>query len=130
MWALNKKNPWIHDSLVLKPIKKWDLLYFQVLTGTLQDGVSCELRSFLKNVLGTFSKWRIKKAIAIGIIKDDPLVEISWCCFSLHLHVFFPYIAQNRYKELFPNTHFYLSLYSRFCANYGITFNNVNFNFT
>ena len=67
------------------------------------------------------------KAIAIGVSEANPLVEIGDCCSCVHLHVFLPTNPQNRYKELFPNTHFYVSLYSRFCGFIGITFNNVTF---
>ena len=36
--------------------------------------------------------------------------------------MFFPRKAQNRYNQLSPNTHFYIALYSSFCAFIGITF--------
>ena len=56
------------------------------------------------------------KAIAIGVSKVNPLGESVDCCSCVHLHVFFPTKAQNRYKELFPNTHVILALYFQICA--------------
>ena len=81
-------------------------------------------------VPGTFFNARHQvKAIAIAVSKVNTLVEIGDCCSCVHLHVFFPTKAQNRYKELFPNTHFYMALYSSFCAIIGITFNDITFLF-
>ena len=53
------------------------------------------------------------KAITIGIFKDDPLVLNQLIVpSSIYLHLSFPRKPQNRYKELFPNTHhFYMDLY-------------------
>ena len=69
------------------------------------------------------------KAIAIGVSEANPLGELVDCCFPQHLHVFFPTKAQNRYKELFPNTPFILALYFQICAIIGITFTRPVFLF-
>ena len=103
-------------SLVLK-VKKWAALFFRVLTG-IYNTVYCLASSlFFLNVPGTIFNARHQvKAIAIGVSEVNPLVEIGDCCSCVHLHVFFPTIAQNRYKYkgLFHNPHFYMALYSRF----------------
>ena len=64
-----------------------------------------------KGVLFFNAAHQVKAIAAIGIVEVNPLVEIGDCCSCVHLHVFFPTKAQNRYKELFPNTHFILALY-------------------
>ena len=69
------------------------------------------------------------KAIAIGASEANPPVYIGDCSSPLNLHVFLPKNPQKIYKELSPNTHFYISLYSRFCGFIGITFNDVTFLF-
>ena len=69
------------------------------------------------------------KAIAIGVSKVNPLVEIGDCCSCVHLHIFFPKKRKIRYKELFPNTYFYIGLYSRFSPLYRDHFNTVTFKF-
>ena len=69
------------------------------------------------------------KAIAIGVSEANPLVEIGDCCSGVHLHMFFPTIAQNRYKGLFPNTHFYMGLYLLSCVLKAITFTRPVFLF-
>ena len=73
----------------------------------------CSLRSDVQDTFfnGTH---QMKAVAAIGMTKADPLAEINWLLWCVHLHTFFPINPQNRYKELFPNTHFYISLYSRF----------------
>ena len=67
--------------------------------------------------------------MAIAISKANPLGEIGWLLQCVHLYVFFPKKREIRYKELFPNTHFDIGLYSRFSCFIGITFNNVTFLF-
>ena len=83
-----------------------------------------------------FSLWRMyqvlfqrNNAITIGIIKADSLTESGGLLRCIHLHVFFPKKQENRYKELFPNTHFYMGPYSSFFRFIGITFNNITFLF-
>ena len=54
----------------------------------------------------------------------------KYCYFFTQIIIYYTYSSlypQNRYKELFPNTHFYMSLYSRFCGCIGITFHVVTF---
>ena len=66
---------------------------------------------FFLNVPGTFFNAIYQvKAIAIGIVEVNPLVEIGDCWSCVHLHVFYPTKAQNRYKGLSLNTHFYIAL--------------------
>ena len=85
---------------------------------------------FLANVPGTFFNARHQvKAIAIAVSKVIPQVYIGDCSSPLNLNVFLPINPQNRYKELFPNTHFYIALYSRFCGFIGITFTRPVFLF-
>ena len=87
--------------------------------------------SFLSNVQGTFfNATHQVKEIAIGVVKANPLVEISWLLWwCVHLHVFFPKKPQNRYTELAPNTQFYIALYTIFCNFIGITFTRPVFLF-
>ena len=53
------------------------------------------------------------KAIAIGISRTSlwlkSVIVVMTCV--VHLHVFFPEKAQNRYNQLSPNTNFYMALY-------------------
>ena len=49
------------------------------------------------------------KAIVIGISKDNTLAKISWLLWCVHLHMFFFKKPQNKYKELSPNTYFYIA---------------------
>ena len=58
-----------------------------------------------------FQRDTSSEAVVIAIVEADPPVYIGDCCSCVHLHVFYPTKAQNRYKELFPNTHFILALY-------------------
>ena len=68
------------------------------------------------------------KAIAIGIFAADLWLKSVDCCdVCVYLYVFFPKKRENRYKELFPNTHLYMGSYSRLFRYIGITFNKVTF---
>ena len=66
------------------------------------------------------------KAIAIETIEVIPLVEIGCCLWCVHLHMFFPWFAKNRYKEKLPIPTFIRVLIS---ANHGITFTRPVFLF-
>jgi hypothetical protein len=70
---------------------------------------------------------QVVKAIAIGVSEVNPLVELTDCSTSVHLHVFFPLKRGSNLKELSPNTYFNMALYSRFSLFMGITFNDVTF---
>ena len=118
-------------SLVLK-LQKRDCCiskYFQEHYNMLYHE-SCA-RSILKNVPvpGIFFNTNTSsEAPVIAIVEANPLVEISDCHSCVHLlHVFFPKKSQNRYKGLFPNTNFYMALYSRFCGFIEITFTHPLF---
>ena len=67
------------------------------------------------------------KAIAIGIVEVNPLVEIGQLLWCVHLHLFFPSISLTTNKELSPYTHFYMGLYLLLIVIIGIIFNNITF---
>ena len=95
-------------STVLNPHRAKEFAYRVLLHGT-----SCVHHVYMLDVPGTFfNATHQVKAIAIEISEVNPLVEIGDCCSCVHLHVFFPRKAQNRYNQLSPNTHFYMALYS------------------
>ena len=99
----------ISCSLVLK-VKKWAALFFPVLTGIYNTVYRAASALFKKYTRYFFNATHQVKAIAIGIVEANPLVENGDCCSCVHLHVFFPTNPQNRYKGLSLNTHFYIAL--------------------
>ena len=85
---------------------------------------------YMLDVPGTFfNATHQVKAIAIGVSEANPLVELTDCSNSVHLHVFFPLKRVSNLKELSPNTYFNMALYSRFCLFMGITFTRPVFLF-
>ena len=62
------------------------------------------------------------KAIAIGVSEANPLGESSIVPLLFTLHVFLPLKSAYNLKELTPDTHFYMALYSSFSDFMGITF--------
>ena len=70
--------------------------------------------SFLLDVPGTFSNATHQvKAIAIGVSEANPLVKSIDCSTPLHSTRI---LVEFYLKELTPNTHFYIALYSKICA--------------
>ena len=69
------------------------------------------------------------KAIAIGVSEVNPLGESSIVPLFFTLHVFLPLKSAYNLKELIPDTHFYMALYSSFSDFMGITFTRPVFLF-
>ena len=55
------------------------------------------------------------KAIAIAVSEVNPVGELMIVPLLVTLHVTLPNLLHSNLKELTPNTHFYISLYSQFC---------------
>ena len=110
-------------------VLKFKVYNFLVFTGQKHVALYCIAQLVLFFAQCTRYFFQRITSIAVGISKDDPLVEIGRLLSCLQLHVFFPTKPQNRYNQLFPNTYFYIALYTRFCGFIGITFNNITFLF-
>ena len=88
-------------------VLKFKVYNFLVFTGQKHVALYCIAQLVLFFAQCTRYFFQRNTSIAIGISKDDPLVEIGRLLSCLQLHMFFPTKPQNRYKELSPNTYFY-----------------------